>query len=250
MTPDDRPKDGGDRFPATRWSAVFGTRSADAEQRARSLEILIAAYWKPVYKYIRMKWNKTGEDAQDLTQEFFVRAMEKDYFAPYDPSRGRFRTFLRACLDGFLSNQHKAAHRLKRGGDAIHMPLEFERAEGEISAMEIPAPDDLDRYFDIEWTRSLFGLAVEALRSSCRERGKEIPFLLFERYDLDPPATGRPTYEALAGQFGLPVTQVTNHLSFARREFRRLLLEKLREITVNDEEFRLEARFLLGADPD
>ncbi len=250
MTSNDHPNEVGDRFPATRWSAVFGARSGDAAERTRSLEILIAAYWKPVYKYIRLKWRRTGEDAQDLTQEFFVRAMEKDFFAGYDPARARFRTFLRACLDGFLSNQHKAAGRIKRGGGATHLPLEFEHAEGEIAAMEIPAPDDLDRYFDNEWTRSLFGLAVEALRAECRERGKEIHFVIFEQYDLEPAGPDRPTYAALAQRHGLPVTQVTNYLAFARREFRRLLLEKLREITVSDDEFRLEARFLLGADPD
>jgi len=250
MASNDHPNDAGDRFPATRWSAVIGARSSDAAERARSLEILIAAYWKPVYTYIRLNWRRTGEDAQDLTQEFFVKAMEKEYFAGYDPARARFRTFLRTCLDGFLSNQHKAAGRIKRGGGATHLPLEFERAEGEIAAMEIPAQDDPERFFDAEWTRSLFGLAVESLRAECRERGKEIHFRIFEQYDREPPGSGRPTYAALAERHGLPVTQVTNHLAFARREFRRLLLDKLQEITVSDDEFRLEARFLLGVDPD
>jgi hypothetical protein len=117
-----------------------------------------------------------------------------------------------------------------------------------MAAAEIPSADNLERYFDAEWTRSLFGLAIDALREECARRGKTGAYRVFERYDLDPPGDARVTYEQLAAAFGIPVTQVTNHLSFARREFRRLLLEKLREITVSDAEFRREARALLGGD--
>ncbi|HET9480853.1 MAG TPA: hypothetical protein VFP98_03785, partial [Candidatus Polarisedimenticolia bacterium] len=121
-----------------------------------------------------------------------------------------------------------------------------ERAEGELASFDPPAPDDLDRYFDAEWVRSLLGLAVEALREECDRLDKSICFTVFHRYDLDPPVGGRPTYAELGAQLGLPVTQVTNHLAFARREFRRLLLLKLREITASDAEYRMEARYLLG----
>lgn len=239
----------GGRFPTTHLSAVEGAAAGDPALRTRSLEILIAAYWKPVYKYIRVKWNKPHEDARDLTQAFFTLAMEKEFFASFHPSRGRFRTFLRTCLDGFLANEAKAAGRIKRGGEFIHLPLEFETAEGELTAREIPSGEDLDRYFDAEWVRHLLGLAVDALRAECEERGRQIHFRLFERYDLEDHAGARMTYQDLAAQFGLPATTVTNHLATARREFRRILLEKLREITASDEEFRREARDLLGTQP-
>jgi RNA polymerase sigma factor (sigma-70 family) len=241
--------DRGGRFPTTHLSAVEGAACADPALRSRSLEILITAYWKPVYKYIRVKWSKPHEDARDLTQAFFTLAMEKDYFASFNPSLGRFRTFLRTCLDGFLANEDKAARRIKRGCEFIHLPLEFETAEGELVAAEIPSGEDLDRYFDAEWVRHLFELAVDALRAECDERGKQVHFRLFERYDLEDPGASRMTYQDLAAQFGLPATTVTNHLAFARREFRRILLEKLRQITASDEEFRREARYLLGTDP-
>jgi DNA-directed RNA polymerase specialized sigma24 family protein len=240
---------GGDRFPTTRGSAVEAARSGDASLRRRAFETLVAAYWKPVYKHLRVRWGRAPEDAQDLTQGFFLRAMEKEFFAAYDPARARFRTFLRTCLDGYVANEEKAARRLKRGGGAPLLSLDFQDADGELAASRLPAPDDLDRYFDAEWTRSLFELGVAALREECARRGKEVCFALFERYDLDPGGGERPTYAALAAEFGLPATQVTNHLAFARREFRRLLLEKLREITATDEEYRREARLLLGSDP-
>jgi len=111
----------------------------------------------------------------------------------------------------------------------------------------LAANSTLDDYFRDEWVRSMFSLAVEELRALSQERGKEIAYRLFARYDLgdqghDPEAS----YKLLAGEFHLPVTQVTNHLAWARREFRRIVLERLREITASDEEFQEEARLLLG----
>jgi len=243
MTTPDAPGSG---FPTTRWSAITGFHSDDPQVRARSFETLVAAYWKPVYKHVRLKWKRSVEDAQDLTQGFFLRAMEKQFFATYDARKSRFRTFLRLCLDGFVANEEKAAGRLKRGGETVILPLEFATAEGEIVARDLPAPDDLERYFEAEWVKSLMGLAVASLREECARAGREIRYRIFERYDLDPSGPGTITYDALAAELGLPVTQVTNHLAFARREFRRLLLERLRDITTSDEEFRREARALLG----
>ena len=130
----------------------------------------------------------------------------------------------------------------------IHLPLEFETAEGEIVPAEIRSDDDLDRYFDAEWVRHLFALTVDALRDDCAARGREAMFEVFERYDLDDAGSERLTYQKLGTLMGLSASTVTNHLSVARREFRRILLDKLKEITATDEEFRREARFLLGHD--
>ena len=237
------------RFPTTRLSAIAGIRQTDPVIRTRSLDTLAAAYWKPVYKYIRVKWGKSNEDAKDLTQAFFTKALEKEFFASFDPVRGRFRTFLRTCLDGFLANEEKSGARIKRGGDVVHLPLEFETADGELVAAEIPSGEDLDKYFDAEWVRHLFALTVEALRQDCASRGRDVVFEVFEKYDLEDPGTERLTYQKLGDRMGLPASTVTNHLSVARREFRRILLDKLKEITATDEEFRREARYLLGHDP-
>ena len=101
---------GGDgRFPETRWSAVVAARSDDPAERRRALDILIGAYWKPVYKYIRIHWNKSADEAQDLTQDFFTRLLEKDFLDRYDPARARLRTYLRVCVDGVVANEAKAA---------------------------------------------------------------------------------------------------------------------------------------------
>ena len=109
-------------------------------------------------------------------------------------------------------------------------------------------PDaDSDEFFHREWVRNLFGLAVEELQRRCEESKKNLPFLLFERYDLQEAGAHPPlTYDQLGREFNLPTTQVTNYLAFARREFRRIVLEKLRAATGSDEDFRAEARQLLG----
>lgn len=236
-------------FPTTRLSAVVGARSDDAQVRDRSFGEIVEAYWRPVYKYIRVRWRRDAEESRDLTQEFFARCLEKDFLSGYDPGRARFRTFLRACLDGFLANAARDAAREKRGGGTRVLSLEFELAEGELSRTGLPAPDTVEGYFDAEWVRGLFTLAVAALKEDCERRGRGVPFRLFTRYDLEREPSEKLTYQDLAKETGLTVTQVTNGLALARREFRRLLLERLRAITATDEEYRREARFLLGTDP-
>jgi hypothetical protein len=173
----------------------------------------------------------------------------KDFFARYDATKGRFRTFLRTCLDAYVANERRAAGRLKRGGNAPHTGLDFETAEGELRLVPLAAAGDPDTLFHQEWVRSLFGIAVERLRADCTAAGKQLQFALFERYDLDGnEAPVRPTYRDLAGTFGIAETQVTNHLAAMRREFRRHVLAALRELCATDAEFRAEARELWGGE--
>jgi DNA-directed RNA polymerase specialized sigma24 family protein len=235
------------RFPVTRRSALLAARGGDAAERARAVETLLAAYWKPAYKYIRLKWRASNEDAKDLTQAFFARALDRDFFAGYDPDKSSFRSWLRLCLDGFVSNERKAAGRLKRSGGQPPLPLDFETAEGEIRSLEIADGTDLDRWFHQEWTRSLFAMTVTALRGHAEVSGKQMHYRLFEEYDLDDANTL--SYADLAARHGLQATDVTNYLAWARREFRRLALETLRDLTATEREFRDEAFGLFGREP-
>ncbi|MGH9722093.1 MAG: RNA polymerase sigma factor [Bryobacteraceae bacterium] len=231
------------RFPQTHRSAILRARSDDAAERAIAFEAIVAAYWKPVYKHIRLKWRRSNEDAKDLTQGFFSRAIEKNFFAGYDPAKASFRTFLRVCLDGYVSNEDRAARRLKRAGDTPPRALDFEDAEGELQHIEISDGTSLEDVFQREWVRSVFGLAVDRLREECAARGREVHFRLFERYDLDDSPV---SYQQLAAEFGLTATTVTNYLALARRELRRIILDLVRELTGDEREFESEARFLLG----
>ena len=233
------------KFPVTNHSAIVNARSADQITRQRALETILTSYWKPVYKYIRLKWQASNEDAKDLTQGFFANAFEKDHFANYDAAKASFQTFLRTCLDGFVANERKAGSRLKRGGGMDHYSLDFAAAEDELASHAMTPTLNPEDYFHQEWVRWMFTLAVDAFRQRCLDSGRTVHFQLFERYDLN---DDNVSYASLAQEFGLEAATVNNYLAAARRDFRRIVLEKLREITATDEEFRTEARSLLGVD--
>jgi RNA polymerase sigma factor (sigma-70 family) len=233
-------------FPPTRLSVVERTRSGDEETRRLAFAAIIEAYWKPVYKYLRLKWRLDADAAADLTQEFFATTLEKDVLGRFDPSRARFRTYLRMCVDGFASNVRKAEGRLKRGGGVTTVSLDFETAEGEVQRHVSSVPADVDELFYQEWIRALFQRAVTDLRAWAHSSGRERMFEVFRRYDLIEDAEERPTYGALAAELGLTTTSVTNHLAAMRKQFRKRVLEHLREVTTTEDEFEAEAKRLLG----
>jgi DNA-directed RNA polymerase specialized sigma24 family protein len=225
---------------------VAAIRSDRPDVRRSAFDALVTAYWKPVFKYVRLKWHASPDDAADLTQGFFLRAFEKDFFASFDPAKARFRTFLRTCLDGFVANARKADARLKRGGGVALVPLDFDEAERELRHQATNAIADFDAYFHREWLRGLFATAAARLRDDCAARGRTDRFPLFEAYDLAGDEQPRPTYAELARRHGLTAVDVTNELAAARREFRRFVLEALREQCASDEDFDAELRGLTG----
>jgi DNA-directed RNA polymerase specialized sigma24 family protein len=232
-------------FPLTRHSLVLAARCDDPAERSLAVEAITIVYWRPVYKYVRLKWHISREDGADFTQEFFAHLLEKKFLDAYDSRKGRLRTFLRTCVDRLFMNQMRDSTRRKRGGGIPHVSLDFEEAERELAA--IPSSESPETRFDKEWVRSLFALGLQRLKAGCESRGKMMHFELFELYDLQD-ADPKPSYEELARKFGLAATDVTNYLAFARREFRRCVLDQLREMTTSDQEFHLEAQVLLGVD--
>lgn len=232
-------------FPPTRRSVIAALGSDDAVTRARSFEILARAYWRPVYAHVRLRFRRPPEEARDLTQEFFARALEKRWLRTFDPDKALFRTYLRTCLDRFVMDALRDERREKRGGGALRLALDFDVAEA-----ELPTTSSPEACFDDEWTRVLFAGAVAALEATCIAKDKPHVFTLFRKYvlDADDETKPRPTYAALAEELGISVTDVTNHLAWARREFRAAALESLREITASEEELRSEARALFGVD--
>jgi RNA polymerase sigma factor (sigma-70 family) len=267
-------------FPQTRHSMVADLRSDRADVRRSAYDALVAAYWKPVFKYVRLKWHAAPEEAADLTQGFFLRAFEKAFFATFDPAKARFRTYLRTCLDGFVANERKAERRLKRGGAHTIVSVDFNAdvraaddsagfgaggspqpgfrepdfrdAESELQQQRAHASaiQDFDAYFHREWLRSLFAASADRLRAACTQQGRSQRFTVFERYDLVSEEDQRPTYAQLAADLGLTATTVTNELAAARREFRRIVLAVLREQCATDEEYAAEARTLTGGAAD
>jgi RNA polymerase sigma-70 factor (ECF subfamily) len=225
----------GSLFPTTRRSVVLALASDDAAERSRAFDALVAIYWKPLYKYARVAHQRDVSDAEDLTQSFLASAFEKNALASYDATRATFRTFLRVLFDRYIANEVKAASRLKRGGD-----LNFVSAEDEI-AREHDRGGTAEDYFQREWVRSVFALAVERLRASSDVND----FALFNAYDLD---NEKVSYRELGARFDMNEATVTNRLAAQRRKFRELVLDVLRDATASDREFRDEVRSLLGVE--
>jgi len=233
-------------FPATRHSVIERIRDVNPDARRDAFGDLIAGYWKPLYKHLRITWHLEADEASDLTQAFFADAFQKAWLERYEPDKARFRTFVRVCADRFVLNARQSAARQKRGGGATLVPLDFDGAERELAALAaspIPEPDAL---FHQEFVRALFDRTVQELRAECEANGKTVQFTLFERYDLAP-ADGV-SYAQLAQELRLTTTQVTNALAQVRRRFRERALETLRGLCGSDREFRREARELFGVD--
>jgi RNA polymerase sigma factor (sigma-70 family) len=237
-------------FPATRSSVIRALNHDDRPTRDRARETLAATYWKPVYKYVRLRWSASREDAEDLTQDFFIQAFDRSTLERYDAGRARFRTFLRTCVDGTVANARRDAGRVKRGGEITFVPMDFAGAEVELAGVAPPAEAQADEFFRREWVRAVLEQAVDRLRRECVAEQRERHFALFLRYDVEPMGDGkRPTYAQLSRDLEMPETQVTNLLALARRRFRHHVLEVLVDLTAGDAEYAEAARDLLGVEP-
>lgn len=232
------------QFPETRDSLVQALRSTEADARSRAFGLVVRAYRAPVIALLGRRWSLEHADAEDLAHDFFSAALEKQWLTRYESDRGKFRTFLRTCLFAFVASVYDRSHAMKRGGTARHEALRDEIADTRSN-------DVMDALFEQEWIRSVLQMALEALQQDADHTGHGLHVQLFKRYDIEgSDLETRPTYAALATEFGLPATQVTNYLAWARKRFRQHVLNTVRALTGSEEEFRAETRTLLGIDAE
>jgi DNA-directed RNA polymerase specialized sigma24 family protein len=226
-------------FPETHVSLVVALSSDDPSMRARAVDLVVRAYRAPVIAVLRRQWSLDVADAEDLAHDFFAHALEREWLSRYDRARGRFRTFLRSCLQDFASTAHQAAHRLKRGGHLVAVPLDESTA---------PVTEATSIASSSRVGRSVLTLSLERLNAECIGAGRQATYDVFVAHDVEG-ADDPPRYSDLATRFGIPVTQVANYLHWARGRFRGHVLDTLRALTASDSEFRDEARALLGREP-
>jgi len=217
------------QFPSTDPSLLAAIHGEFPNQ---ALERIVELYWKPVYRFVRVKFGKNNEDAKDLTQDFFSTALERDFFQKFVSGRAPFRTYLRMAVVHFAANRRAAETRQKRGGDVAFEPLQEELA----------AAHSAEEVFEREWRRQLFSLALDDLRAHCRASGKDLRLRIFEEYDLD--RSKHSSYAELAASLGITEVSVTNHLAWARRMLRAFVTRRLREVTSSEGELRHEVRRL------
>ncbi|HEU5397341.1 MAG TPA: sigma-70 family RNA polymerase sigma factor, partial [Verrucomicrobiae bacterium] len=162
-------------FVTTHWSVVLSARDHQSPQSMAALEKLCRAYWYPLYAYLR-RTGQSKENAEDLTQAFFSRLLEKRYLDAAEHERGRFRSFLLVALKRFMANEWDRAHALKRGGFQLQVPLDTELAEKKFAA-DLAAPEvSPDQEFERRWTLTLLEKTMSRLRAEFQAAGKLAEF--------------------------------------------------------------------------
>ncbi|MGE3767701.1 MAG: RNA polymerase sigma factor [Kofleriaceae bacterium] len=225
------------QFPPTIPSAVRDLASSDRASRERSMNTIASVYWTPIYKYLRVRHGKPPAEAEDILQSFFARVVEGSALQGHDPARARFRTFLRRSVDHHVIDIYRRQTAARRGGALPK--VDVTDAENELATPPVP-----EEVFDREWLARVVALAVERTLEALARRDKPVHAELFRRFHLaddDPPA-----YAQVAADLGITPVDVTNWLHVARREFRRVALALLRELTATHEEFVDEAREVFG----
>jgi len=161
-------------FATTHWSVVVAAGKGQSEPAQRALEMLCAAYWYPIYVYVRRK-GYGPDDAQDLTQGFFMQLIAKEHVRQADRSKGRFRTFLLGMLDNFLLREWKRTHRQKRGGQFTFVSFD-EPAPEERYRLEPADNETPEKVFMRQWALTVLRQAMKALEAECEVDGKAALF--------------------------------------------------------------------------
>lgn len=204
-----------DPFPETHWTLVSHAGAGDMNLRRKALERLASFYWRPIYAYLRLHWRRSREDALDLTQEFFLKLLGGVLLQTADPTRGKFRAFLKASIDNFVMNHARGERAQRRGGDRLCIPLDAEPDPDRF--LEAADSDTPEQILDRHWRSAVLDEALRRLENRYVEEGRSEVFRVFRRYDLAP-SDARPTYDELAKEFHLSRNDVDTHLRRARRD--------------------------------
>jgi len=226
-------------FATTRWTMVrnAGASAADA------LESLCGAYWFPIYAYVR-RHGFSKEDAEDLTQAFFAKLLERRDFAGLNQENGRFRAFLLAVLKHFLANERDRVGRLKRGGDITHFSLDWQSADAQFQIAD-GAQVPPDAAYDREWAMALLERVVVHLGEEFAAEGKAerfegmTPFLTMGKGEI-PYATAAADLSMDEGALRVAVHRL-------RKRYRELLKEEIAHTLSDPEMVDEELAVLLGA---
>lgn len=230
-------------FVTTHWSVVLTAGGNDTTGAPEALESLCRTYWHPLYAYVR-RLGYSPPDAQDLTQEFFTRLLERRAVSKADPERGRFRSFLLASLKHFLAHEWEKARAQKRGGHARFLSLDLDTAERSY-VQPVASADTPDKAFDRQWALSLLELVLRRLRKEYADSGRDDLFLALK----DTLSGGRSEipYRELGARLRLSEGAVKVAAHRLRRRYRELLREEIARTVSRPEDTEEELRQLFAA---
>jgi DNA-directed RNA polymerase specialized sigma24 family protein len=231
-------------FPHTRWSVVLATRQADSPEAQKALARLCEDYWRPVYAFICARGHQT-ETAKDLTQEFFARLIENEFVRIADRERGRFRTFLLACVEHFLGHERAKTNTLKRGGQYTFVPLQDALGEERLGAEPV---DDMspDKLFDQRWAWTLMEQAVERLKREYAAAGRADHFEALEVF-MSGAKEAPCSYAVVGVRLGLTEGAARTAAYRMRCRFRELLRMGVAQTVANPQDLEKELSHLRAA---
>jgi RNA polymerase sigma-70 factor (ECF subfamily) len=241
-SPDPDRASAGEPFASTHWSLVLQARDRASPRGDEALAALCRAYWYPLYAYVRRQVGCMHQ-AEDLTQEFFARLLDREFLAAVDPHKGKFRAFLLACCKHFLANQRDRERAQKRGGGQTILSFDFPTADRRYrhEPADVLTPE---RLFERHWALTLLDAVLEQLRSEYHAAGKAQFYehlkdaLLGDHEAL--------SYSAIAAALGTTEAAVKKAAQRLRQRYRELLRRHIAETVADSEAVEDEIRELFA----
>jgi RNA polymerase sigma-70 factor (ECF subfamily) len=234
--PHDSPGSG--PFATTHWSLVLAAGAMGTAQAAAALEHLCQAYWKPLFDYARRR-QLDMHAAEDLTQSFFTRLLEKNDLSQADPARGRFRAFLLTSFQHFMANEWDRAHTLKRGGDHRIVPLDHQLHADAAADLSAITPE---QHYERQWATTLLNRVLSRLASEQKESGNGPLFdSLKENLVRSQDAA---TLASISKELGLSEPATRMAVSRLRRRYQELLRDEIAQTVASAAEVDDEIRHL------
>jgi RNA polymerase sigma factor (sigma-70 family) len=226
-------------FATTRWTLVCDAARGGDTGAVDALGSLFQTYWPPLYRYVR-RLGRTEADAEDLVQGFFAHLLQRDGLRLADRDRGRFRAFLLGSLKHYMANEWQREHRLKRGGFAIHLSIDWKDAETGLG-LEPEDHRSPDKLYDRDWAMALLDKVLDDL--AVEERDLDFarwkPFLSVSSAKL--------AYAALAAEFGMTEGAARVAVHRLRKRYRQRLRDEIGRTLADDQLVEDEMRSLFAA---
>jgi len=230
-------------FVTTRWSLVLAAGRSDTTRSRDALARLCQTYWYPLYAYVRRR-GYSAHDAQDLTQEFFARILEKQSLAGADPNRGRFRSFILTAMNNFLGQEWEKARAQKRGGGAELVSLDLAQAEQRYD-LEPATSETPDKDFDKKWALALLESVMSQLEQEYKTERKSDLFIALKQ-TLTGSRESQP-YVELAKTLEMNEGAIKVAVHRLRKRYRELLQNEIANTVSLPEEIKEEMRHLFSA---
>lgn len=230
------------KFTTTHWSVVLAGGAQESPEATAALENLCCTYWYPLYAYVRSRGHPADE-AQDLTQEFFSRLIEKQWLANADQNKGRFRSFLVKSMNHFLANEWRRSHAAKRGGRQAFVSLD-DVAE-DFYAREPVSDLTPEKVFERRWALGLFERAMDRLSEQYASADKTrlhdllVQFLSVEAHDGE--------YARVGLELGMNSSAVATAVHRMRQHYRDLVRQEVAKTVDSDAELEAEMQWLRSA---